>query len=179
MGGIEVQNFKGHEGGKYLCLFAGRRKSSIVDDRFDAIQIPQLSQQCTGWESAACDHSVLNLEYHHLGGNFCGAKHPLAPLKPIFLAQFPSNYTEEAPIMRCSSVFFSQLLDLPEGVLALICHSGQAAAESPVGSLQLDSVLVLKFNLCNYVGVTSCTHVHYGDSCHFAIVKAFMVATNF
>ena len=29
------------------------------------------------------------------------------------------------------------------------------------------------------MGITSCTHVHYGDSCHFAIVKAFMVATNF
>ena len=30
------------------------------------------------------------------------------------------------------------------------------------------------------MGVTSCTHAHYGDSCHFAIVKAFiMVATNF
>ena len=27
--------------------------------------------------------------------------------------------------------------------------------------------------------VTTCTHVRYRDSCHFAIVKAFMVATNF
>jgi len=36
-----------------------------------------------------------------------------------------------------------------------------------------------KINYCNYVGVTSCMHVHYGDSCHFAIVKAFMVAMNF
>jgi len=32
--------------------------------------------------------------------------------------------------------------------------------------------------MCNYVGITSCMHAHYGDSCHFAIVKAFMVATN-
>ena len=29
------------------------------------------------------------------------------------------------------------------------------------------------------MGITSCTHAHCGDSCHFAIVKAFMVATNF
>ena len=29
------------------------------------------------------------------------------------------------------------------------------------------------------MGVTSGTHVHCGDSCQFAVVKAFMVATNF
>jgi len=34
MGGFEVQNFRGHDGGKYPCLFAGRRKSSIVGDCF-------------------------------------------------------------------------------------------------------------------------------------------------
>ena len=50
-------------GGKYLCLFLSRRNSSIVSDRFDAILIPQLSQHCTGWWSAACVHSVLYLEY--------------------------------------------------------------------------------------------------------------------
>jgi len=48
-GQFEVQ----HKGGKYLCLFAGGRKSSIVGDRFDTIPIPQLSQHCTGWRSAA------------------------------------------------------------------------------------------------------------------------------
>jgi len=26
-----------------------------------------------------------------------------------------------------------------------------------------------------YVSFTSCTHAHYGDSCHFAVVKAFVV----
>jgi len=49
MGGFEVQIFRGHEVSKYLGLFAGRRKSSIVGDCFDAIPIPQLSQHCTGW----------------------------------------------------------------------------------------------------------------------------------
>jgi len=28
-----------------------------------------------------------------------------------------------------------------------------------------------KINKCNYVDVPSCMHAHYGDSCHFAIVK--------
>lgn len=51
MGRFEVQNFRGHEGGmrgheggmrgKYLSLFAGGRKSSIVGGHFDAILIPQ------------------------------------------------------------------------------------------------------------------------------------------
>jgi len=49
MGGFKVQNFRGREGGKYLCLFAARMKSSIVGDHFDTILIPQLSQHCTGW----------------------------------------------------------------------------------------------------------------------------------
>ena len=52
-GGFEVQNSRGHEGGKYLGLFVCRRKSSIVGNGFDAIPIPQLSQHCTGWYSAA------------------------------------------------------------------------------------------------------------------------------
>jgi len=47
-GGFEVQNFRGHEGGKYL---AGRRKSS---NQFDAILIPQLSQHCTGARLVKC-----------------------------------------------------------------------------------------------------------------------------
>ena len=29
MGGFEVQKCRWHEGGKYLCLFAGRRKSRV------------------------------------------------------------------------------------------------------------------------------------------------------
>ena len=61
--------------GKYLCLFAGR---STVSDHFDAISIPQLSQHCTGWQSAACVHSV---EYHNSWGHsgYLGAKPPIAP----------------------------------------------------------------------------------------------------
>ena len=35
-----------------------------------------------------------------------------------------------------------------------------------------------EINLCKYVGVTLFTHAHYGDNCHFAIVKVFMVATD-
>jgi len=38
MGGVEVQNFRGHKGCKYLCH--GRRKSSIVSIHFDAVPIP-------------------------------------------------------------------------------------------------------------------------------------------
>ena len=34
MGGFEVQNLRGHEGGKYLHLFAGGMKSSIVGNHF-------------------------------------------------------------------------------------------------------------------------------------------------
>ena len=127
-------------------------------------------------------HNVLNLEYHHLWGEngyFGEGKAPPWPPQTHFPGSIPLQLYWRSTHYALLQCFLSQLLDLPEGVLALICHSGQAAAESPVGSLQLDSVLVLKFNLCNYVGVTSCTHVHYGDSCHFAIVKAFMVATNF
>ena len=48
--------------------------------------------------------------------------------------------------------------------------------------LQKETVLSLwdtEMNWCNYVDITSCTHVPYRDSYHFAIVKAFMVATNF
>jgi len=56
MGRFEVLNFRGHEGRKYLCLFAGRWKSSIVGDRFNVVPIPQLSQHCTGWQSAARVH---------------------------------------------------------------------------------------------------------------------------
>ena len=33
MGGFEVHNFRGHEGSKYLCLFTGKRKCSIVGDQ--------------------------------------------------------------------------------------------------------------------------------------------------
>jgi len=44
MGRFEVQNFRGHEEGKYLCLFTGRRKSSIVSDHLTPTPIPELSQ---------------------------------------------------------------------------------------------------------------------------------------
>jgi len=36
-----------------------------------------------------------------------------------------------------------------------------------------------KIKFVQLCGVTSCTHEHYEDSCHFAILEAFMVATNF
>ena len=64
MGGSEVQISGGMKG-------AGISSSlrSKVGDRFDANPIPQLSQHCTGWRSAARTHSVLYLEYHHLWGH--------------------------------------------------------------------------------------------------------------
>jgi len=83
MAGFEGQNFRRHEGGKYLCLFTSRRKSSTVSDPFGAIPILQLSQHCTGWQSASrvhiqCD-SVLYLEYHHSWGHsgYLGVQRPL------------------------------------------------------------------------------------------------------
>jgi len=48
MGRFEVLNLRGHEGGKYLSLFAGGTKSSIVGDHFNAILIPQLSTAQAG-----------------------------------------------------------------------------------------------------------------------------------
>jgi len=51
-GGFEVQNSRGHEAGKYLCLFVCRRKSSIVSNGFDAIPIPQ----GTAWDD------ILNVQ---------------------------------------------------------------------------------------------------------------------
>ena len=79
-------------GGKYLCLFAEVR---TVGDCFDAIPIPQLSQHCTGWQSAARVHSVLSLEYHHLWGHgvyLGGQSPPLSPLKPAYegFSQLPT-----------------------------------------------------------------------------------------
>ena len=64
MGGSEVQISGGMKG-------AGISSSlrSKVGERFDANPIPQLSQHCTGWRSAARTHSVLYLEYHHLWGH--------------------------------------------------------------------------------------------------------------
>ena len=62
--------------------FVSLLKSSRVGDCFDAIPIPQLSQHCTGWRSAARVDSVLSLEYHHSLGAQCifgRAKSPLAP----------------------------------------------------------------------------------------------------
>ena len=66
--GLKLNISGGYEGDKYLCLFAGRRKSSIASDRFEATLIPQLSQHCTGCQSAACVHSVGYIEYHHSWG---------------------------------------------------------------------------------------------------------------
>jgi len=54
VGRFEVLNFRGHEGGKYLCLLAGRRESSTAGDCFDTILIPQLSQHCTGARLVKC-----------------------------------------------------------------------------------------------------------------------------
>ena len=71
---FEALYYREHKGGKYLCLFAGRRKSSIVSNCFDVILIPQLS--------------LLYLEYHHLWEHsgylegVGGKVPPLPSLKP-------------------------------------------------------------------------------------------------
>jgi len=85
-GRVWSSNFMGHEGGKYLCLFVGGRKSSIVSNHFDTIPIPQLSQHCTGWWSAAVIVLCPSyLECHHSWGH-SGYLRPLAPLKPSCVA---------------------------------------------------------------------------------------------
>ena len=85
MGRFEVQDFRGHEEGKYLCLFTGRKKSSIVSDHFTPSQsLNSVSQHCTGWQSAACVHRALYLEYHHSYGH-SGYLPPL--LKPEYVPE--------------------------------------------------------------------------------------------
>ena len=88
IGGLEVRNFRGHEGGKHHCLFTGRTKSSIVGDHFDAILIRQLSQHCKGCQAGKALHafivSVLYLEYHHTVDIWGSQGPPLPSLKPAY-----------------------------------------------------------------------------------------------
>ena len=65
------------------------------------------------------------------------------------------------------------------GELRLLVGQARAGGQSQTVFIELKVTGIPKLNLCNYVGVTSCTHAYYRDSCHFAVMKAFMVATNF
>jgi len=85
----EVHGRVWNSGGKYLYLFAGRRKSSIVSGCFDTISIPQLSQHWMGWQSAAHVHNVLHahsvLHVQYSWGAqwiFGGEIPPIAPPPP-------------------------------------------------------------------------------------------------
>ena len=55
---VQVQNFRGHEGGKYLCLFVGRRKfrqlvihltSQFLNSVWALASAPTIPWQCKWW----------------------------------------------------------------------------------------------------------------------------------
>ena len=66
----------------------GKSKATPVGDRFDAIPIPQLSQHCTNWQSAAVEY------YQSWGTLDIGAKLLLVPsLKPTYGSSRDPEYS--------------------------------------------------------------------------------------